>query len=194
MDDRHVATCLASGGNATKLSYPHCFASSFLTSPSFESSDIISNLCTDKDTCNFYLESYLSLTSNIVNFIGIKKDIKYFSNSIESIFSTRIHLYKQRITFLGMVAGVFGCRVVCTKCGEQKQSKPLRDRSRYGLLLASAGRGRAVESNGCGGRNRSHRLAPSIFHVGLPSQQHRCARTTTVTAGTTFHSLLNHAP
>lgn len=57
------------------------------------SSDIISNLCTDKDTCNFYLESYLSLTSNIVNFIGIKKDIKYFSNSIESIFSTRIHLY-----------------------------------------------------------------------------------------------------
>lgn len=66
----------------------------------------------------------------------------------------------------------------------------LSDRSRYGLLLASAARGRAVESNGCGGRNRSHRLAPSIFHVGLPPQQHRsphrcCARTATTTTTTT---------
>lgn len=91
--------------------------------------DIISNLYTDTDTCNFYLESYLVQHCKFQRIKRILNISPTASNRSSHFLYTYTLIYKQRITILGMLEGVFGCRVrtiVCTKCGEQKQSKALR--------------------------------------------------------------------
>lgn len=126
-----------------------------------------------------YLAKYFSTASNQLSrfsfpsthfvYINIYTKYIYTNNIYTNIYTTNCVSWNARLDVRSCVQSVEST----TGLGNKVR---LSDRSRYGLLLASAARGRAVESNGCGGRNRSHRLAPSIFHVGLPPQQHRSPR------------------